>query len=73
MHHRNSFVNQVDPLTGNINFEIGKELLRLSSGGQVMDFATVRERTENSAHYVRSNSDYVTSNATTEGYLGEFF
>ena len=71
MHHRNSFVNQVDPQTGNIDFDIGKELLRMCSRGQVMDFATERERTENSAYYVRSNSEYVTSNGTTEGYLGE--
>ena len=71
MHHRNSFVNQVDPHTGNINFDIGKELLRMSSGGQMMDFATERENTEHSAHYVRADSDQVTSNGTTEGYLGQ--
>ena len=75
IHHRNSFVNQVDPKTGIINFEIGKELLRLSSRGSHMDFATRREREETSAHfgYDRNSSDYVTSNEeNSAGYLSKF-
>ena len=68
-------MNQVDPKTGIINFEIGKELLRLSSRGSHMDFATRREREETSAHfgYDRNSSDYVTSNEeNSAGYLSKF-
>ena len=71
IHHRNSFVNQIEPETGLINFEIGRELLGVNSRGKPVDFATQREQGENSVHYyVRSASEYVTSNGTIpEGYL----
>ena len=73
IHHRNSFVNQVDPHTGVLNFNIGQELLKRTSGGQTMDFATERERLENSAHYMRSASEYVVTNGEVRpgspGYL----
>ena len=71
IHHRNSFVNQIEPETGLIKFDIGRELLTSNSGGKQVDFATQREHVENSAHYyIRSASEYVTSNGTApEGYL----
>ena len=71
IHHRNSFVNQIEPETGLINFEIGRELLLTNSGEKPVDFATQREVGESSVHYyVRSASEYVTSNGTVpEGYL----
>ena len=72
IHHRNKFVNQVDPKTGIINFDIGKDLLKRTSEGQDVDFATERETVENSAHYVRSVSESITGqgHTTGDGYLG---
>ena len=70
IHHRNKFVNQVDPKTGIINFEIGKDLLKRTSEGQDVDFATERETVENSAHYVRSVSENITGHTSGDGYLG---
>ena len=70
IHHRNKFVNQVDPKTGVINFEIGKDLLKRTSEGQDMDFATERETVENSAHFTRSVSENITGNGAEDGYLG---
>jgi hypothetical protein len=71
IHHRNSYVNQIEQETGLINFDIGRELLATNSGGKPVDFATQRELGENSVHnYVRSASEYVTSNGKApEGYL----
>ena len=73
IHHRNSYVNQIEQETGLINFDIGRELLATNSGGKPVDFATQRELGEYSVHYyVRSASEYVTSNGTApppEGYL----
>ena len=70
IHHRNKFVNQMDPKTGIINFEIGKDLLKRTSEGQDMDFATERETVENSAHFMRSVSENNTGNSSGDGYLG---
>ena len=71
IHHRNSFVNQIEPDSGLINFEIGRELLETNSAGKTIDFATQRELEENSAHYyVRSASEYVSTNENVpDGYL----
>ena len=71
IHHRNSFVNQIEPDSGLINFEIGRELLETNSAGKTIDFATQREVEENSAHYyVRSASEYVSTNENVpDGYL----
>ena len=64
-------MNQVDPKTGIINFEIGKDLLKRTSEGQDVDFATERESVENSAHFMRSVSENVTGNTSGDGYLGK--
>ena len=60
----------MDPKTGIINFEIGKDLLKRTSEGQDVDFATEREAVENSAHFMRSVSENVTGNTSGDGYLG---
>ena len=60
----------MDPKTGIINFEIGKELLKRTSEGQDMDFATERETVENSAHFMRSVSENIPGNTSGDGYLG---
>ena len=52
-----------------IKVNIGQELLKRTSGGDTMDFATERERTETSAHL---HGEYVTSNGGAEGYLGQY-
>ena len=39
-------MNQLDPKTGILNYNIGQELLKRTSEGATMDFATERERTE---------------------------
>ena len=57
--HRNSFVNQIDPKTGNINFTIGTEFMNRTSRGQLKDFATEREEIENSANYNRNLDGYL--------------
>ena len=64
-------MNQIEPETGLINFEIGRELLLTNSGEKPVDFATQREVGESSVHYyVRSASEYVTTIGTVpEGYL----
>ena len=41
---------QIEPVTGRLDFNIGLELL--AERGDVVDFATERERAEHSAHYV---------------------
>ena len=56
IHHRNKFINQVDPNTGIINFDIGIDLLRVSSAGEEIDWPTQRERGEASAHYLTTIS-----------------
>ena len=68
IHHRNKFINQVDPMSGIINFDIGKDLLGVTSAGDEIDFPTQRERVETSAHYLTS----LRSEAGAEaGYLGK--
>lgn len=62
-------MNQLDPKTGILNYNIGQELLKRTSGGDTLDFATERERTETSAHL---HGEYVTSNGGAEGYLGQY-
>ena len=77
INHRNYFVNQIDPNTGAINFNIGREALV----GDAPDFPTERysnlhspfpcfprEQNETSMQtYVRSTSQYVTTNETQVG------
>jgi len=69
INHRNHYVNQIDPNTGAINFNIGQEALVHDAP----DFPTDRERNENSMQtYVRSSSQYLTTNdtqATAATYL----
>jgi len=61
INHRNYFVNQIDPNTGAINFNIGREALVRDAP----DFPTEREQNETSMQtYVRSTSEYVTTNET---------
>ena len=69
--HRNRFINQVDPKNGIINFDIGRDLLGVTSNGDEVDFPTQRERVETSAHYLSS----LRSEAGPEeaGYLGNIF
>ena len=62
-------MNQLDPKTGILNYNIGQELLKRTSEGDTMDFATERERTETSAHL---HGEYVTSNGEAEGYLSQY-
>ena len=62
--HRNSFVNQIDPKTGNINFKIGSEFMSRTSGGQLKNFATEREEVENSANYNRNIDGYLSKKLT---------
>ena len=69
--HRNTFVNQIEPETGLINFQIGRTLLRGNNRAEPVDFAKEREEVENSAHYyVRSASEYTTTpRVVLDGYL----
>ena len=67
IHHRNKFINQVDPNTGIINFQIGKDLLGVSSAGEEIDWPTERERGESSAHYLTSAEE----TGGGGGYLGK--
>ena len=62
-------MNQLDPKTGILNYNIGQELLKRTSRGDTLDFAAERERTETSAHL---HGEYVTSNGVAEGYLGQY-
>ena len=66
IHHRNKFINQVDPNTGIINFQIGQDLLGVSSAGEKIDWPAERERGESSAQYLTSELE-----ETGEGYLGK--
>ena len=71
IHHRNKFINQVDPNTGIINFDIGRDLLRVSSAGEEIDWPTQRERGEASAHYLATTSQTGEEAAAAGGYLGK--
>lgn len=68
IHHRNTFINQIDPQTGLIDFSIGRHI---NSTGEEVDYPRERERHENSAHYVRSASQWEEDNsgAVPPGYL----
>ena len=57
IHHRNKFINQVDPNTGIINFQIGQDLLGVSSAGEKIDWPAERERGESSAQYLTSEQE----------------
>ena len=70
IHHRHKFINQVDPQTGVINFDIGKDLLAVTSAGDQIDFPTERERVETSAHYLNSLRSEAGSDEA--GYLGNY-
>ena len=62
-------MNQIDPKTGVINFDIGRDSV-VANGHDSTDFAALRE-VENSAHYyVKSASEYVSKEGEEiEGYL----
>ena len=68
IHHRNKFINQVDPNTGIINFTIGRDLLGVTSAGEEIDWPTQRERGESSAHYLTSGEE---TGGDGGGYLGK--
>ena len=82
MHHRNSYVNQIDPETNAINFKIGHELMvedQYFDGYMVptkkrdaVDFTAARENCEDSAHYVRSASEYVDARTAAPGAPEEY-
>ena len=72
IHHRNKFINQVDPNTGIINFDIGKDLLGVSPSGEEIDWPTQRERGEASAHYLATGqTSEEAAAAAGGGYLGK--
>jgi FMS-like tyrosine kinase 1 len=59
LQHRYHFISQVDPITGNIDFNIGQDAI----DGYGNDFARAREEEEMSAAYLRPN------NTNQDGYL----
>ena len=67
MVHRNHYIDQVDPLTGDINFMIGEDIMDgIEDDGR--DMARVREEEEMSVAYARRRS----STLMTNGDLAAF-
>ena len=61
MVHRNHYIDQVDPLTGEINFMIGEDIIDgVDDDGR--DMARVREEEEMSVAYARRRSSTLMSN-----------
>ena len=52
LQHRHHFIDQTDPITGDINFNIGQDVI----DGYGNDFARAREEEEMSAAYLRQNT-----------------
>ena len=62
----------MDPNTGIINFDIGKDLLGVSPSGEEIDWPTQRERGEASAHYLATGQTSEEAAAGGGGgYLGK--